>query len=166
MTPSEPGAPGPVRESAWSGVWLTGKDFPAGVTDPAVLARLANEFFNALPDIAQASSIVPSASSQLRSVPAAEPLVNPESNIATAPPAPVPMETELRARPEALVWDFVPPLPVSGGIPTSLPTIAGDFAAIRSSDLPSFSFLEEARPIFANSTATLSSLARCVSGER
>jgi len=56
MTPSEPGAPGPEPENVWSEVWLSDKDFPAGVPDPAVLARLANEFFTALPDFAQVSS--------------------------------------------------------------------------------------------------------------
>jgi cysteine desulfurase / selenocysteine lyase len=158
MTPSEPGAPGPERENVWSEVWLSGKDFPAGVPDPAVLARLANEFFTALPDFTQASSAVLAGPAQLPSVPAsAEPQMNPQGKVGIAPPDAFPSEAELRALPETLARFPAPSPPVPGGILRTPATIPGDFGTIRFSDLPSFSFLQEARPIFADAPAALSS---------
>jgi cysteine desulfurase/selenocysteine lyase len=162
MTPSEPGAPEPERENVWSEVWLSGKDFPAGVPDPAVLARLANQFFTAFPDLAQASSAVLAASAQLPTVPASVPAstespINPQGNAGSAQPAAFPSEAELRAFPETLARSAVPSMPAPGGIPSASATIPGDFAAIRFADVPSFSFLEQARPIFAGATAALSS---------
>ena len=91
MTLSEPEAPGPKRENVWSEVWLSGRDFPAGVPDPAVLARLANEFFTALPDFTQASSAVLAGPAQLPSVAAsAESQMNPQGKLGIAPPAAFP----------------------------------------------------------------------------
>jgi len=159
MTPSEPGAPGPEPENVWSEVWLSDKDFPAGVPDPAVLARLANEFFTALPDFAQVSSAVLAGPAQLPSVPAsADSQMNPQGKAGIAPPAAAfPSEAELRALPETLARFPAPLLPAHGGIPSTSATIPGDFGAIRFSDVTSFSFLEEARPIFADAIAALSS---------
>ncbi|MGA8101037.1 MAG: family 2A encapsulin nanocompartment cargo protein cysteine desulfurase [Candidatus Acidiferrales bacterium] len=158
MTPSEPGAPGPDRENVWSEVWLSGQDFPPGVPDPAVLARLANEFFTALPDFTQASSAVLAGPAQLPSVPAsAEPQMNPQGKVGIAPPDPFPSEAELRALPETLARFPAPSPPVPGEILRTPATIPGDFGTIRFSDLPSFSFLQEARPIFADAPAALSS---------
>ncbi|MGA8234151.1 MAG: family 2A encapsulin nanocompartment cargo protein cysteine desulfurase [Candidatus Acidiferrales bacterium] len=158
MTPSEPGAPGPERENVWSEVWLSGQDFPPGVPDPAVLARLANEFFTALPDFTQASSAVLAGPAQLPSVPAsAEPQMNPQGKVGIAPPDPFPSEAELRALPETLARFPAPSPPVPGEILRTPATIPGDFGTIRFSDLPSFSFLQEARPIFADAPAALSS---------
>jgi cysteine desulfurase / selenocysteine lyase len=157
MSTSEPKprAPGSRNGSVWSEVWLAGKDFPAGVPDPAVLARIANEFFTALPDFAELSSAVPAAPPQSPSVPAgADPQVAPQGVDGIVPPAAFPTEAELRALPATLAEFSAPSLPASGGIPSSLPTIPGDFAAIRFSDVPSFSFLEEARPIFADVAAS------------
>jgi cysteine desulfurase/selenocysteine lyase len=157
MSTSEPkpGAPGSVNDNVWNEVWLSGKDLPAGVPDPAVLARIANEFFTALPEFAQSSSIVPDVPAQLPSVPAgAESPGAPQGVTGIASPTAFPTEAELRDLPAALAGLSAPSLPASGGIPSSsLPTIPGDFAAIRFSDVPSFSFLGEARPIFANAAA-------------
>ncbi len=167
MSPSEP-KPGPPvsgNDSIWKEVWVAGKDFPAGVPDPAVLARLANEFFTALPEFSQLSNVVPDAPAQLPSVPAsAEPQVNPQGAAGIAPPAAFPTEAELRALPATLAGFSAPSLPAAGGIPSSLPTIPGDFAAIRFSDMPSFSFLEDARPIFADVAASFASPARSAAG--
>jgi cysteine desulfurase/selenocysteine lyase len=158
MTPSEPGAPEPERENVWSEVWLSGKDFPAGVPDPAVLARLANEFFTALPDFTPASSLGLAGPAQLPPIPAsAASPTYPQGNAGIAAPDAFPSEAELRALPETLARVSAPSLPAPGGIPSTPATIPGAFGAIRFSDVPSFSFLEEARPIFADATAALSS---------
>jgi cysteine desulfurase / selenocysteine lyase len=153
MTPSEPGSRGPERENVWSEVWVGGKDFPAGVPDPAVLARLANEFFTALPEFAPLSSVVSDASSQPPLAPAAvETRVGPQGLAGNTSPTAYPTEAELRALPATLAGFSAPSLPSPSGMP-SLSTIPGDFATISFSDAPSFGFLEEARPIFAAATA-------------
>src|ERR1039458_3454789 len=163
MSPSEgkPGAPPSGNSNIGSSVWLASKDLPLGVPDPAVLARMANEFFTALPEFAQLSNVVLAAPEQLPSVPAgAEPRVAPQGVAGLAPPTAFPTEAELRALPSTLAGFSAPSLPELGEIPSSLPTIPGDFAAIRFSAIPSLSFLEEARPIFADAVASLTSPAR------
>jgi cysteine desulfurase / selenocysteine lyase len=166
MSTSEPksGAPESANDKVWNEAWLGGKDLPAGVPDPAVLARLAHEFFTALPEFAQASSIAPDALTQLPSISsvpdAAEPGLSPSGVAGIARPVAFPSEAELHALPTTLAGLSEPPLPELGGIPSPFPTIPGDFAAIRFSDVPSFSFLEDARPIFADAVASPTSPAR------
>jgi cysteine desulfurase / selenocysteine lyase len=153
---------GTGNENSWTEVWLPGGDLPAGVPDPAALARLANEFFTALPEVAQLSSVTSPSPTQLPSVPAVagSPLA-PQGVTGIAARTAFPREAELRALPGNLALFSAPSLPTLSGIPSSsLPTIPGDFAAIRISDTPSFSFLEEARPIFADVAATANSAVR------
>jgi cysteine desulfurase/selenocysteine lyase len=157
MIPSErePGAPGPADSNPWTEVWLAGKDVPAGVPDPTALARLANEYFTALPEFAQSRSFVP-AVSELPSPPA-DPVsrVTPQGVTGIAAPIAFPTEAELRALPTTTSVFRAPSLGVaSSQSPLSLLTIPGDFSAIRSSDISSFSFLEEARAIFADAGAS------------
>ncbi len=147
MTPSEPKpdeVPASANSNAWSEVWLGGKDFPAGgVPDPAVLARIANEFFTALPEFAPVGSSLPAAPAQLPSVPAAAAApVIPQGVVGITPPvalpAAFPTEADLRALPASLAASSGLSLPAPGAIPSSpLPTIPGDFAALRFSDVPS-----------------------------
>src|ERR1700683_5495582 len=95
MTPSKPGSPGPERENVWSEVWVSGKDFPAGVPDPAVLARLANEFFTALPEFAPLSSVVSDASFRPPPAPPAiETRVGPQGLAGDTSPTAYPTEAE------------------------------------------------------------------------
>jgi cysteine desulfurase / selenocysteine lyase len=156
MTPSEPGSRAPERENVWSEVWVSGKDFPAGVPDPAVLARLANEFFTALPEFAPLSSVVSDASFRPPPAPPAiETRVGPQGLAGDTSPTAYPTEAELRALPATLAGFSAPSLPSPSGMP-SLSTIPGDFATISFPDAPSFGFLEEARPIFAAATAVAS----------
>jgi cysteine desulfurase / selenocysteine lyase len=155
---SKSGAPGSGNDNVWNEVWLGSKDVPAGLPDPAVLARLANEFFTALPEFAQASSITPDVPAQVSSLPAgpagAEPPgLIPQGVGGVVPPTASLTEAQLRALPSTLAGSSAPSPPDFGGVPSSLPTIPGDFAAIRFSDASSFSFLEEARPIFADAAA-------------
>jgi cysteine desulfurase / selenocysteine lyase len=165
MTPSEPPSElktGSGGEPAWNGVWLDGRDLPAGVPDPAVLARMANEFFTALPEFAPASGAFPAGPAPIPSVPTSATIpVTPQGVIGIAGPPVYPSEPELRAFPATLAGSSAPALPVSAAIPSGpLPTIPGDFAAFRFADVPSFSFLEEARPIFGEVAASLNSPAR------
>jgi cysteine desulfurase / selenocysteine lyase len=165
MSPSERGPePRPSRnDDVWKEVWIAGNDFPAGAPDPAVLARLANEFFTALPEFSQLNGTVPVAPLQLPPIPAsAESQVNPQGLAGIAPPSAFPAEAGLRALPETLAAYSSPSLPAFDEIPSSLTTIPGDFGAIRFSDIPSFSFLEEARPIFADAAASLATPARSI----
>jgi cysteine desulfurase / selenocysteine lyase len=164
MSTSEqkPEPPGRENENAWSEVRLPGGDLPARVPDPAVLARLADEFLTSLPEVAQLSSIASPSPTQLPSVQAVagSPLV-PQGVTGIAAPTAFPTETELRALPATLAESSARSLPTLSGISSSsLPTILGDFAAIRISDTPSFSFLEEALPIFADLAASATSAGR------
>src|SRR5271163_1286559 len=141
-----------ASDSVWKEVRIPGDDFPAGVPDPAVLARLANEFFTAVPEFVPVGSAVPEASSQAPPVPAAAHGRPASQGVSgnTSPTA-YPTEAELRALPGILAGLPASSVPSPGGVP-SLDTIPGDFATISFSDAPSFGFLEEARPIFAAAT--------------
>jgi len=166
MTPSDPkpAAPGSKNDNVWNEVWLGGKDLPAGVPDPAVLARLANEFFTALPEFEQPASISSDAIAQPPSIPsvpaAAEAGLTLQSVAGVTPPAAFPSEAELRALPATLAASTAPPQPEFGAIPSSFSTIPGGFSAVRFSDVPSFSFLDEARTIFSDAAVSLAAPAR------
>jgi cysteine desulfurase/selenocysteine lyase len=157
MSPSEPkpGPPASGINSPWQEVWVTGKEFPAGVPDPAVLARMANEFFTALPEFSQLSGTVPAAQPKLPSIPAsAENQASPQGLAGIVPSSTFPTEAELRALPAYLAGHSGPSLPAFDALAPSLATIPGIFGAIPFSDIPSFSFLDDARPIFANTAAS------------
>src|ERR1700722_14011653 len=95
---SEP-KPGAPASGSWDEVWVAGKDLPPGIPDPAVLARIANEFFTALPDLAQLNSLVPGSPAQIPAVPV-ESTAAPQGVAGIAPSA-FPTEAELRALPAA-----------------------------------------------------------------
>jgi len=142
-------APGPPKD----GVWNTEQWISERVIDPAVLARMANEFFTALPEFTQLSSASPVATAQEVALPTSVPS---QGN--------VPLPTINGALPVA----SVAPLAPSGDPPTSfpgpfesslaspgssdptpwLPAISGDPSETAFPVSPSFSFLKEARPIF------------------
>ena len=118
----------------------------AGVPDPEILARMANEFFTALP---LAEAAVPVA------LPAGttEPVGN-YASLASVPNSALPTEEQFRALPATLsstsASPQIPAVPgaILSGI--SYPATATDFTRPGS-----FSFLEDARPLFAFSNATL-----------
>jgi cysteine desulfurase/selenocysteine lyase len=122
---------------------------PAGVLDPIALARMANEFFTVLPDSLDAPSsplpahAVPTDLPPLGSIPATAPAAPPEISLpsdkhfaglqASIGPASVsPVTAPAQATPPA--------------VPGVIGTIASDVAA----EIPSFSFLQDARPIFSD----------------
>jgi cysteine desulfurase/selenocysteine lyase len=125
---------------------------PAGVPDPGVLARMANEFFTALPEFSQVEKKAAAFPQASDAVPGASEALNALGNTATltSPPATgFPSEAELRALPASLAsGPTLPPL-VAGLSPAALPEIPGGAGATNFSALPSFSFLDEIRPLFS-----------------
>jgi cysteine desulfurase / selenocysteine lyase len=128
---------------------------PSGVPDPEILARMANEFFTALP-ITEAA--IPAA------LPAGsmEPLAN-DAGLAFVPTTALPTEEQLRALPATLSSRSASPqIPaVPGSIPSGIsgPVNTTDFTRPGT-----FSFLEDARPLFAfsNTTSPIAASARTV----
>ncbi|HMI54197.1 MAG TPA: family 2A encapsulin nanocompartment cargo protein cysteine desulfurase [Candidatus Saccharimonadales bacterium] len=118
---------------------------PAGLPDPEILARMANEFFTALPP---AEAAVPVA------LPAAttEPVAN-RAGLASVPAATPPAEERFRALPATLSSTSASPqVPaVPGGILSGIsdPLSTADFTRPGT-----FSFLDDARPLFAFSNST------------
>ena len=154
--------------SGWGGV-------PPGVPDPEVLARMAAEFFGALPRTAAAQPQLPAADSAGALGPAGAPAflqdVRPIFAVpATAPAvplnaaAPTPLPPKAPAIPQAPLASpeiadsapafdpaAAPPFPqglrpIFATPPT--PAVPGVPAAAESA-FPAFSFLEEARPLFS-----------------
>jgi cysteine desulfurase / selenocysteine lyase len=128
---------------------------PPGVPDPEVLARMVNELFTAWPAASGQDSSRAAADSQLpyslatTQSPSNAPKVAPPA----APDAFGVTETELRNLPSSLGVSALPAsLPVSNG-PESVPAISGSVLSTFSV-VPSFSFLEEARPIFSTMPAS------------
>jgi len=121
---------------------------PAGVLDPGVLARMANEFFTALPVEAQS---VPTAPPLTAAIPSAIEALNAMEDPATLSslPLPTPSEAALRALPATLASGPASPSLASGFSPGTLPEILGGMGATNFSALPSFSFLDEIRPLFS-----------------
>jgi cysteine desulfurase / selenocysteine lyase len=160
MTPSE--ARKDVREQPkeraappWSEVWISER-----VLDPAVLARMANEFFTALPELAPAKDLSPAASvSSIAPPMAAAPrsFASPDAARGGLQDASFPDEDQLRALPSALKGPTDPEIAFDAAAnPTPwLPAIPSQLSGAGIQALPpSFSFLTDARPIFG-STSTL-----------
>jgi cysteine desulfurase / selenocysteine lyase len=132
---------------------LPGERFgvPAGVPDPAVLARMANEFFTALPELSQAEQSAPTVPQLSAAVPGAAGALNASGNPAALtswPTTGIPSEAELRAVPASQA-PAAPPSLVAGLLPQALPGIPRGAGATSLSALPSFSFLDEIRPLFS-----------------
>ncbi len=136
---------------------------PSGLPDPGVLARMANEFFTALPlsetaiADAQRHAAVPGTPEALGaarnptafvSLPGAASL--PSTSL---PVASLPTESGLRALPVTL-----PEAAAQPQIPTtpefSSPGIPGGFSAADFSSVSSFGFLEDIRPLFSYPAAS------------
>ena len=124
---------------------------PAGLPDPLTLARMATEFFTALPDAGtipsrEAQTDLPVGGSSFASAPATIPTAPPEISLpsdqhfpsaptAVGPASVAPVSAPLQATP--------PPVPGSLG----LTDISGT-----PTEAPTFSFLHDARPIFGDSS--------------
>ena len=120
--------------------------FPAGLPDAATLARMANQFFTALPgaDDAPVRGISTQPLSGLETSPVTVPAAPPETSLPSDPHLPgapasaggaslSPLTTPVQATP--------PPIPGAPGL-TDLTELSGA--------VPAFSFLQDARPIFSD----------------
>jgi cysteine desulfurase/selenocysteine lyase len=122
-------------------------DFVSGILDPRILARMANEFFSALPETG--------------TVPAAPVPVDP--SIASPVTAPVPASVPAFPSEVSLPSDpHFPSVPASAGAAsaspvtapavTSPPAVPAGTASVVPAEPPAaFSFLQEARPLFGAS---------------
>ena len=122
-------------------------DFVSGILDPRILARMANEFFSALPETG--------------TVPAAPTPVDP--TIASPVTAPVPASVPAFPSEVSLPSDpHFPSVPASAGAAsaspvtapavTSPPAVPAGTASVVPAEPPAaFSFLQEARPLFGAS---------------
>ncbi|QEE29193.1 SufS family cysteine desulfurase [Terriglobus albidus] len=124
--------------------------FPAGVPDPAVLARMANELFTALPSSLEVPQH-PSAIDPPASVPVTAPAFQPEVQL--------PSDKHLPTLPASIGPAQVAPVsaPYQAG-PPAVPGVVGTATDAGSSGgaippSPTFSFLQDARPIFSDRPA-------------
>jgi cysteine desulfurase/selenocysteine lyase len=132
---------------------------PAGLPDPAILARMANEFFTALPsseDVfadAQRSAAVPGAPEALGAagIPSAFVSLPTLSLPSTLLPA-TSLPTEAGRHATRSGTASQPELPAISAL--SFPEIPGGVSAADFSTFSSFGFLEEIRPLFSYPTAS------------
>lgn len=131
----------------------SGKVAPAGVPDPEILTRMANEFFTALPDLAPIAENVLAEAQRGIDLSKASQFVNAAGAPSTTalpsvPTANLPSETQVRALPAN---SAIPP--VQAQIPaipgTAIPEVPGGVTETRYGGASSFSFLDEIRPIFS-----------------
>jgi cysteine desulfurase/selenocysteine lyase len=169
MTQSDrrPGDPRHYRGDE-SGVSLESGGLPEGVPDPRVLARMANEFFTALPGSPQIEGPAQSAERQVAASSPSGISQSIESLSAAPPGAGLPSEEQLRALPSALANSSTFLTPSFGSVPSlSVTTMPGNLPSLLNSEVPSYSFLQEARSIFgvANPYATASAHATTAARE-
>src|SRR3984957_1021833 len=122
---------------------------PAGVLDPEALARMANEFFTALPN----SLNVPS--SPLPAHALSTDLPAPGSIPATAPAAPpeisLPSDKHFSGLPASVgPASFSPVSAPAQATPPAVPGVVGTVVSDVVTEAPSFFFLQDARPIFSD----------------
>jgi cysteine desulfurase/selenocysteine lyase len=121
----------------------------AGLPDAGVLARMANEFFTALPELSQAENSAAAFPQSGAALPGATEALNASVNPATlGSTPPILSEAELRSLAASSVSAAAPSL-LAGLSPAALPEIPGGAGAANFSAFPSFSFLEEIRPLFS-----------------
>jgi cysteine desulfurase/selenocysteine lyase len=107
----------------------------AGVPDPAVLARMANEFFKDMPGQAQVTGVALPAEAKLAPVSASQ----------------LPTEAQLRALANAPVSEAA--LPAQVGVGTAVPGIPGGVTTPEFTGVPGFSFLQDVRSLGATPPA-------------
>src|SRR5580658_1929270 len=146
--------PRPGAESA--GILHATELAPAGLPDPATLARMANEFFTALPG---------GSNPLFRALPADAPFSTSalSSPPVTAPAAPseisLPSDPHFPGAPASAAPSQVSP--VSAPVQATPPVIPGVLGNATPSEtfaeIPAFLFLQEARPIFPDGSASAQS---------
>src|SRR5580698_7982598 len=136
MTTSEPQKGAPLKPASDFSTSLPGSELsiPPGLPDTETLARMANEFFTALPltegALPLSTDSVPGASAT-------------SSRFASPSPHDLPSETRIHSALAAL-----PQVPAIPGAIMSPPGLPGSPELARFSDPSAFAFLEEARPLF------------------
>jgi cysteine desulfurase/selenocysteine lyase len=129
----------------------------ANLFDPSILARMANEFFTALPT-SQSSPLADSAQQPARAIPASDATgVSALASLPATPPAfqpelSLPSDPHLPGLPASAGSASLSPAttPVQAAPPAAPGAVANAIPAQTSSALPAFSFLQDARPIFAD----------------
>jgi cysteine desulfurase / selenocysteine lyase len=153
MSTSDPLQHAPLSEPASFAGSPPVASAPALPFDSAALTRMANEFFTALPDSYSDSARQPAFAlpfadsggvSALASVPATPPAFTPELSLPSDPHLPgIPASAG-----PASISPVTAPIQAT---PPALPgAVANTIPAQVSSGLPAFSFLQDARPIFAD----------------
>jgi cysteine desulfurase / selenocysteine lyase len=132
------------------------KSVTAAPLDPSVLARMANEFFTALPEfVPLAGNTLGEAQRAADASKVAQVVTAPglPANFAAIPTAGIPSETEVRALPaNSAIPPVQPQIPAIPG--TAIPEIPGGVTETRYGGVSSLSFLDEIRPIFSHPTGT------------
>jgi cysteine desulfurase/selenocysteine lyase len=163
MIPSEPkqGPSNRPKDETWPDVLSAGKDVPAGLPDPAVLARLANEFFTSLPGLPTVNEDVLSSSAQPGLAPVNFTSLEAPRNLAQAPArtnGAELTEAELSALPLSLDQLSAFSNPSPDIVPAVwVPGVPVDLSESSSAAGSSYSFLEDARPLFGGAGAPFAS---------
>jgi len=141
MTTSEPQKGAPLKPASDFSTSLPGSELsiPPGLPDTETLARMANEFFTALPltegALPLSTDSVPGASAT-------------SSRFASPSPHDLPSETRIHSALAALPQNAQPQVPAIPGAIMSPAGLPGSPDLARFSDPAAFAFLEEARPLF------------------
>jgi cysteine desulfurase/selenocysteine lyase len=143
MSTSESSKGSPVSQSKDLSASIPGAGtaLPAGLPDPETLARMANEFFTALP-LSESAGVVPDIST-------AESFAK-QRGFSSVSPEGMPSEAQLRSLPATLTSNGAQSQlsTHSGAIPAS-PAIPSRFDAAQFTASGAFSFLDDARPLFS-----------------
>jgi cysteine desulfurase / selenocysteine lyase len=114
---------------------------PSGLPDPETLARMANEFFTALPLTESSAGAMPTA---------ADPVAfGDPSRFGSVSSSGAPSEAQLRTVTAALPASVQAQIPAIPGTLTALPSLPDAWDPSRFASSGAFSFLEEARPLFS-----------------
>ena len=126
-----------IPVNSWDGLSV-----PVELPDPTVLARMATEFFSALPGFPKSAGTGVD--------------LDPLSSVASGhlPSVEFPGEAELAALPDSIRALSSPSASLANVHPPGYSLVVpGDLSATGSGGLPRFSFLEEARPLFSDTLA-------------
>jgi cysteine desulfurase / selenocysteine lyase len=133
---------------------LHSETLPLGVPDPVALARMANDFFNALPDSLDVPSsplpahALPTDLPQSGSVPVTAPAAPPEISL--------PSDKHFSGLPASVgPASFSPVTAPAQVTPPAIPGVIGTAVSDVATEVPSFSFLQDARRIISDRNGLL-----------
>ncbi len=158
MTPSKPNQGKPVSSNSSNGeirfdTLNPDKNIPAGIPDPMVISRMANEFFTSMPGLAEIEEgRLPSTAQDMyvREVGSLD-IPGDLARDFQAPGAAILSQADLNALPASLGEPSWPAHPsVELGAPVWIPGAPADLSAMTSSEPASFSFIQDARPLFGS----------------